>query len=90
MTKTFLDSEKGSTTPEDASGPVEIGQVVDDGEIFKSDGEVNFRTVGWVRASVIFLKSENDKGMMVIHFVLTVSQSSLQPVFSQFRHPCMS
>ncbi|GIZ40608.1 hypothetical protein CKM354_000394000 [Cercospora kikuchii] len=28
----------------------------DDNEVFRTDGEVNFRTVGWPRASVIFLK----------------------------------
>lgn len=35
-----------------------VGQITDfeAGEVFRKDGEVNFRTVGWPRASVIFLK----------------------------------
>jgi len=57
MSKNFFNSEKGLATPDNASEPVEIGQVSEENEIFKSDGEVNFRTVGWVRAAVIFLKS---------------------------------
>lgn len=33
-----------------------ITGVDEEHEVFKKDGKVNFRTVGWPRASVIFLK----------------------------------
>lgn len=42
-----------------SSGSIELGRQerVDDGEVFKQgDGVVDFRTVGWIQASVIFLK----------------------------------
>jgi hypothetical protein len=39
--------------PERAPGSV---AALDDDEVFRTDGEVNFRTVGWQRASIIFLK----------------------------------
>lgn len=42
-----------------SSGSIELGrqEKVDDGEVFRQgDGVVDFRTVGWIQASVIFLK----------------------------------
>ena len=44
---------------QDSPGPEDlVGNVDDleDHEVFRKDGEVNFRTVSWPRASVIFLK----------------------------------
>lgn len=45
-----------------SSGSIDAGklEVADDAfEVFKKgDGAVDFRTVGWIQASVIFLKSE--------------------------------
>lgn len=45
-----------------SSGSIEAGKLenADDAfEVFKKgDGAVDFRTVGWIQASVIFLKSE--------------------------------
>lgn len=38
-----------------------ITGVDEEHEVFKKDGLVNFRTVGWPRASVIFLKGESQK-----------------------------
>lgn len=51
------DLEKKNTNDTFPIG-AEVGQIFnpDDDEVFRSDGEVNFRTVSWPRASVIFLK----------------------------------
>ena len=49
-----VDTAQGETYEADAEDPLE------DNEVFKTTHEgVNFRTVGWPRASVIFLKSKN-------------------------------
>lgn len=34
----------------------EVDDISEEHEVFKKNGEVSFRTVGWPRASVIFLK----------------------------------
>lgn len=46
-----------------SSGSIDAGKIEvtdnDDFEVFKRrEGTVDFRTVGWIHASVIFLKSE--------------------------------
>lgn len=45
-----------------SSGSIEVGKLEDSDDNFevfkKQDGVVDFRTVGWIQASVIFLKSE--------------------------------
>lgn len=54
-------SEKKSYSYEGPAPDTEraIGGITDaheEGEVFKKDGAVNFRTVGWLRATMIFLK----------------------------------
>ena len=73
------------TYNQDAEDPLE------ENEVFKKTHEgVNFRTVGWPRASVIFLK-----GMTLLGFrhmcraELIDIQSSSQPVCSQFLPQCI-
>lgn len=51
--------EKTIHLSQDSPDPEVLEGKVDDleeHEVFQKDGEVNFRTVGWPRASVIFLK----------------------------------
>lgn len=60
---------KGETDESITPAPLRSSGSVDDGklersddqfEVFKKgDGNVDFRTVGWVHASVIFLKGKN-------------------------------
>jgi hypothetical protein len=57
------DGEKGEITPvpqrtsTSGSGDVKLENAEDAFEVFKRDGgKVDFRTVGWIQASVIFLK----------------------------------
>lgn len=52
-----------------SSGSIELGrqEKVDDGEVFRQgDGVVDFRTVGWIQASVIFLKVIFATGVLTI------------------------
>ncbi|EME48687.1 hypothetical protein DOTSEDRAFT_57995 [Dothistroma septosporum NZE10] len=54
-----MTDEKAVHCSQDSPDPeVLVGQIDDyeEHEVFRKDGEVNFRTVGWPRASVIFLK----------------------------------
>lgn len=51
--------------PRNSSGSTnaaKLENVEDNFEVFKSDGVVNFRTVGWIHASVILLKSASSTG----------------------------
>jgi hypothetical protein len=76
---------KGSTGVIDS----QLGDV-EDHEVFKktSDG-VDFRTVSWPRATIIFLKGKSICPSILI-LLLTVIQSSLQLVFSVSPLPCIS
>jgi hypothetical protein len=64
MTSTNMSSSEGEKGDKHSSGILSSGSIelgrqegVDDGEVFKQgDGVVDFRTVGWIQASVIFLK----------------------------------
>jgi hypothetical protein len=64
MTSTNMSSSEGEKGDKQSSGMLSSGSIelgrqegVDDGEVFKQgDGVVDFRTVGWIQASVIFLK----------------------------------
>jgi hypothetical protein len=53
--------ESGYSSPLDKSLSIEAGVVdgtaADDLEVFKKGEGIDFRTVGWIKASVIFLKS---------------------------------
>lgn len=46
--------------PHDSHSPdTQMAEIEDRHEVFKrGDGQVDFRTVSWIRASVIFLKSK--------------------------------
>jgi hypothetical protein len=54
--------ESGYSSPLDKSLSIEAGVVddaaADDMEVFKKGEGIDFRTVGWIKASVIFLKSK--------------------------------
>ena len=55
----LADEKKATISTSPAEAEVLAGQVDDyneEHEVFKKNGEVSFRTVGWPRASVIFLK----------------------------------
>lgn len=53
-------SKGGSHTADTERADMKDGEVEDQDEVFKrGDGQVDFRTVGWVRAGVIFLKSKD-------------------------------
>ncbi|KAF7189866.1 N amino acid transport system protein [Pseudocercospora fuligena] len=55
----LADEKKATISASPAEAEVLAGQVDDyneEHEVFKKNGEVSFRTVGWPRASVIFLK----------------------------------
>ncbi|KAI5369951.1 Putative amino acid transporter, transmembrane domain-containing protein [Septoria linicola] len=58
LSPTFSIEKKSYHDASTADQEVAVGTVIerDDDEVFRTDGEVNFRTVGWPRASVIFLK----------------------------------
>jgi hypothetical protein len=64
MASTNMSSSEGEKGDKQSSGMLSSGSIelgrqerVDDGEVFKQgDGVVDFRTVGWIQASVIFLK----------------------------------
>lgn len=66
MTSTNMSSSEGEKGDKQSSGMLSSGSIelgrqegVDDGEVFKQgDGVVDFRTVGWIQASVIFLKGK--------------------------------
>ena len=60
-------------------------EVEDKYEVFKrGDGQVDFRTVSWVRASVIFLKSQSP--VLMPAAILTRPQSSSPRAFSPSLH----
>jgi hypothetical protein len=52
-------SKGGSHTRDTQRVDMKDGEVEDQDEVFKrGDGQVDFRTVSWIRAGVIFLKSK--------------------------------
>ncbi|KAF4420089.1 hypothetical protein F53441_14401 [Fusarium austroafricanum] len=73
MTSANMSSSEGEKGDKQSgmlsSGSIELGRQerVDDGEVFKQgDGVVDFRTVGWIQASVIFLKVIFATGVLTI------------------------
>ncbi|KAI6842209.1 amino acid transporter [Hortaea werneckii] len=68
--KAPLDTNTSHGDPENVIG--EVGEI-DDHEVFKEGANVNFRTVGWPRATVIFLKIIFATGVLSI----PVAMSSL-------------
>lgn len=89
---TSSDDEKGH--PESGSGVVEpyypdAEDPLEQNEVFKKTHEgVNFRTVGWPRASVIFLKGTTSSHDISWSTQLTMLQSSSLPEFSVSQLPC--
>ncbi|KAI7554100.1 amino acid transporter [Hortaea werneckii] len=68
--KAPYDTNTSHGDPENVIGEV---REIDDHEVFKEGGNVNFRTVGWSRATVIFLKIVFATGVLSI----PVAMSSL-------------
>lgn len=72
LIKRMSNTEKGQPDVDVAKGEVESGngsqEYLEEHEVFKqtTDG-VNFRTVKWPRASVIFLKSEPRSNRHALH-----------------------
>jgi hypothetical protein len=66
ITSTNMSSSEGEKGEKQSGGMLSNGSIelgrqegVDDGEVFqKIPGKVDFRTVGWIQASVIFLKGK--------------------------------
>lgn len=66
ITSTNMSSSEGEKGEKQSGGMLSNGSIelgrqegVDDGEVFqKIPGKVDFRTVGWIQASVIFLKGQ--------------------------------
>lgn len=71
--KAPFDTKTSHGDPENVIG--EVGEI-DDHEVFKEGANVNFRTVGWPRATVIFLKIIFATGVLSI----PVAMSSLGAV----------
>lgn len=80
MAKAFNSSINGPSTIDQAEGVVL--DIREEGEVFKrQDGAVDFRTVGWPMASVIFLKRLIPNSEIRCLISESHSQSCSQPGF---------
>lgn len=71
-----MSSEKISTNDAAESDPEQLktGEISDDNEaleVFQKNGEVNFRNVGWIRCTTIFLKIIFSTGVLGIPVALS-------------------